>query len=228
MIRVIWAFFVALLCLPMPAQAFGKISPISTVAVIDLGYMGETVAYDPQSRAEMARILTEYIGFHLSQETKLNIIKPEDLGHIMDEQALAGELAEDKAIDLGKLMKADYILCGNILGFGIDQNSTQSLVNVSETKAKTKLNLKLIDVKTGSILASAIADGVSGGARWNTGALLGILKQFKAIHVPLDYVGGDTESHNMEIFDNSLMKAANVAVAMLLEKVGLVKQKQED
>lgn len=228
MMRVIWAICIVLLCLPMPARAFGKISPISTLAVIDLGYMGETVASDPQSRADMAKVLTEYIGFHLARETKLNVIKPEDVGHIMDEQALAGELMLDKAIDLGKLMKADYILCGNLLGFGVDQNTTGFIVNVNETKARAKLNLKLIDVRTGSILASAIADGVSGSSSGSSGGVMALVSLFAKTHIPLDSYNWDNESVNGEIVENSLTKAASVAVEKLLEKVGLVKQKQED
>ena len=230
MMRVIWAIFVALLWFPMLAQAFGKISPVSTIAVIDLGFKGESVATDPHSRVEMAKVVSEYIAFHLEKETKLVVWQPESFGYAMDEQALAltGGFTQDKAIEIGKAMKADSILCGNILGFGVDRSFTSTIgINVDQTKATTKLGLKLIDVRTGAILASAVGDGVSDASGGGT-SLPMLVAAFTRIHPPISAYMWDNASINGEMVDISMEKAANKAVEMLLQKVGLIKPKQED
>lgn len=230
MMRVVWALLLALCCFPLPAQAFSKISPSSTIAVIDLGFKGESVATDPHSRAEMARIATEYIGFHLERETKFVVWTAESFGYAVDEQTLAltGGFTQDKAVEIGKAMKADYILCGNILGFGVDHLSTSTIgINVDETIATTKLSLQLIDARTGGIIATAIADGVSGASGGGT-SLPMLVTAFAGIHVPVAAYMWDNHSVNGEIVDMSLTKAANSAVSKLLEKVGISKPKAEE
>lgn len=230
MMRVVWAFLLALCWFPLHAEAFSKISPGSTIALIDLGFKGESVATDSQSRTEMARVATEYIGFHLERETKFVVWTAESFGYAVDEQTLAltGGFTQDKAVEIGRAMKADYILCGNILGFGVDRHSTSAIaVTVDETKATTKLGLQLIDARTGSIIASAIADGVSGASGGVT-SLPGLLKAYKIIHVPIEAYTWNNHSVNGEIVDMSLTKAANSAVSMLLEKAGITKPKAEE
>lgn len=228
MMRMIWVICAALICFPLPVCAFGKISPTSTIAVIDLGFKGENVASDPQSRIDMAKVVTEYIGFHLERETQLVVCTAESSGYALDEQALAltGGFTQDRAIEIGKAMKADYILCGNILAFGIDRHFTSTVgVNVDETKATTKLSLQLIDARTNSILASAIADGVSGSSSGGT-SLPMLVAAFAGVHPPVGAYMWDNATINEEVVDNSLTKAANLAVEKLLEKVGLLKLKQ--
>ena len=230
MMRVVWAVLLALCCLPLTAQAFSKISPSSTIAVVDLGFKGESVATDPHARAEMAKVVTEYIGFHLERETKFVVWTAESFGYAADEQtmALTGGFTQDKAVEIGKTMKADYILCGSILGFGVDHHSISTVgVSVDETKATTKLSLQLIDARTGGIVATAIADGVSGSSGGGT-SLPSLLMAFTGVHVPVDVYMWDNHSVNGEIIDMSLTKAANSAVSKLLEKVGISKPKAEE
>ena len=204
MMRVVWAFLLALCWFPLHAESFSKISPGSTIALIDLGFKGESVA--------------------------TVVWTSESFGYAVDEQTLAmtGGFTQDKAVEIGRAMKADYILCGNILGFGVDRHSTSAIaVTVDETKATTKLGLQLIDARTGSIIASAIADGVSGASGGVT-SLPGLLKAYKIIHVPIEAYTWNNHSVNGEIVDMSLTKAANSAVSMLLEKAGITKPKAEE
>ncbi len=228
--RVILAIFLALLSFSMPVQAFSRIPSGATIAVIDLGFMGEDVASDTQSRADMAKVATEYITFHLTRQTQLVVWRPEDIAYALEEKALAltGGLEESKAVEVGRAMHADYILCGNILGFGVDRSNISTVgINVDQVKATTKLGLKLIDARTGSVLASAIRDGVSAASGGDT-SLPMLIEAFMKVQLPANVYLWNNQIINGELVENSIERAANLAVDKLLKDLGILQPKKDD
>ena len=221
--RIVAVFCLFIICLPISVHAMSKVPNGSTVAIVGVGFMGEDTSFDNISRSAMAKVAKEYMGFHLEKQTDFIVELPEDVANTADEQHLffTGEVDDNTAMNLGKSLQADYILYGNILGVGINESSNSTIGFFNEKiDVKTKLHIKLIDARTGRIVASSMGDGIS-GASTGASSFFSLVSAFTSVHVPIDSYMWDQTSVNGEIIENSVEEAAAIAVEKMLGKIGI-------
>lgn len=201
------------------ALAFPRIPTDAAVSVVGLGYMGEDGS-NRETRERLADLATQSAAFYLSRSTDLNITEAADREKILQEQGLvmSGNVEDSMALEIGKLQHADYVLCGNIIGMGIEYSDEDNPIFGRQTKkAVAKISLHLIDVKTGSVVSMATADGSSES---NSGSVLTILSG-----LPQAGNFGGYVFHNntvsAELLNNAVEHGLTGAMDKLLDKLAI-------
>ena len=202
--------------------AFPRIPNDAAVSIVGLGYMGEDGS-NRDTRARLAYLATQSAALYLSRSTSLNITETADREKILQEQGLelSGNIEDSAALEVGKLQQADYVLCGNIIGMGIDYSDEDSPLYGRETKkAVAKISLHLIDVKTGNVVSMVTADGSSES---NSGSVLSILSALPQAGNFGGYVFYNRVT-SAELLNNAVEDGLVIAMDKLLEKLAIKHQ----
>ena len=196
--------------------AFPRIPADASVSIVGIGYMGEDGS-NREIKENLTNLATQSAALYLSRSTSLNITEVADRGKILQEQglALSGSIADSDALKIGKLQHADYVICGNIVGMGINYSDENNPIFDRETtKAVAKISLHLIDVKTGSVVSMVTADGSSES---NSGSILrGLL--------PLGWVDFKNETTPTGLLTNAVEDGLTGAMDKLLDKLAIKHQ----
>ena len=115
---------------PTPAKG-----PSPTVAILAMKNLG------PFTRLrEMESGIAEILQASLSAFEDVRLVEREDLDRVLDEQkmSLSGLVDPDKAIEVGRLLKADRFISGSFL----------------EMEDELRLQVRLVDTETATVLAS--------------------------------------------------------------------------
>ena len=202
--------------------AFPRIPADASVSIVGLGYMGEDGS-NRETREKLADLATQSAELYLSRSTNLNITEAADREKILQEQGLelSGNMEDSAALEIGKLQHADYVLCGNIVGMGVEfTDEDNPLYRLHTKKAEAKISLRLIDVKTGSIVSMVTANGSSES---NSGAALEILRA-----LPQTSFFGGYNFYNRtaasELLNNAVEDGLTGAMDKLLDKLAIKHQ----
>ena len=183
-----------------------------TIAVVNFrnrsGYSGEWSLGDGMS---------DMLATALFKTGKFKVVERGQLGIILKERqmALDGELDAGFAMKLGQLTGADYIITGTVSEFGLSQGGIGGVgggfhgfggLGVKTQTARVVVDVRIIDVKNGQIVAADQGEGkestgslTAGGGNWH------------------DYGGISFGSSG---FDSSLPgKATRKAINSLVEKI---------
>ncbi|SFW54810.1 CsgG/HfaB family protein [Selenomonas ruminantium] len=197
--------------------AFPRIPSDAAVSVVGFGYMGEDGS-NRETREKLADLATQSAAFYLSRSTGLNITEVADREKILQEQGLelAGNIEDSTAREIGKLQKADYVLCGNIVGMGIEFTDEDNPLYDRETKkAMAKISVHLIDVRTGSVISMVTSDGSS---ECNSGSVLRILGALAPTGNFDGYVFYN-QAASAELLNNAVEDGLTGAMDKLLDKL---------
>lgn len=105
----------------------------------------------------------------LFKSNKFDVIERERIGLVIQEQKFqqTDMVDENSAVKLGKLLGADVIVTGNVTEFGIKQSGLDfnrfaphglTGLNVHTQTVRVAMDARLIDVKTGKLIAAESAD----------------------------------------------------------------------
>jgi curli biogenesis system outer membrane secretion channel CsgG len=98
----------------------------------------------------------------LQQSGKFTVIERAQLQSILSEQSLgaSGAVSPSTAPKIGKLLGVQLIFTGSISAFSIKGGSGGAFgINVSSTRAKSTLDVRLIDTTTGEVILTATGSG---------------------------------------------------------------------
>lgn len=202
--------------------AFPRIPADASVSIVGIGYMGEDGS-NRETRENLTNLATQSAALYLSRSTSLNITEVADRGKILQEQglALSGSIADSDALKIGKLQHADYVICGNIVGMGINYSDENNPIFDRETtKAVAKISLHLIDVKTGSVVSMVTADGSSES---NSGSVLSILRGLPQASI-FGGVDFKNETTPTGLLTNAVEDGLTGAMDKLLDKLAIKHQ----
>jgi curli biogenesis system outer membrane secretion channel CsgG len=114
---------------------------VKTLAIMEFGDVRQ--AKEKSSYDNPAKIIQEKIITGLASQGTFKIIEREQLDKILAEQRLqaAGLIDNASAVELGKMLGADGIMIGTITEYG----------RTIYPKARLTINVRVVDVKTGSV-----------------------------------------------------------------------------
>ena len=159
-----------LLGIASPGAAMPRLPIGASVVVVELGFAGENDADQMigLTRRKMASRAVEDINLRIMQQAGQRLALkdlPDDSSfyeHAEDERALAGGVKESEAMHIGKAVGADYVVYGSLIGAGINDSSVESMLYNAQTRTATvTLTLRVIDCRSGAIVAMATGEGAS-------------------------------------------------------------------
>ncbi len=106
------------------------------------------------------------------------VLERAQMKRILGEQDFgrSGRVDESKAVEIGKLLGARLVIFGALTEF--DYASTGSVriggIGISGSKARTKLNGRIVDAQTGEILGAVVGEGEESGATLSVNTYRGI------------------------------------------------------
>ena len=159
-----------LLGIASPGATMPRLPIGASVVVVELGFAGENDADQMigLTRRKMASRAVEDINLRIMQQAGQRLALkdlPDDSSfyeHAEDERALAGGVKESEAMHIGKAVGADYVVYGSLIGAGINDSSVESLLYNAQTRTATvTLTLRVIDCRSGAIVAMATGEGAS-------------------------------------------------------------------
>jgi len=134
------------------------------IAVIDFDNNSGDPAGDSLVKGVYARMISG-----LDASNKFRIIERKKLESVLSELGLqmAGLANSGKTEELGKLLGADALLFGEITSVKYSRNKQSIFIMWTEgEKTEVAMNARLVDVKTGELLASASADSYVKQRNW--------------------------------------------------------------
>ena len=142
---------------------------------------------------EDASIVSDYVYDALVNSDEFDVVEREHLKEILNEQALghSGPVDERTASEFGRLVGAQYIICGNITGIAT-RKSTGEIVGlgVSQAKVYAHVSARCIEVETGRVWLAGRGDGRATNTQMN--APLRIIRigtdkvDFEQVHTALE------------------------------------------
>lgn len=119
---------------------------------------------------EDASIVSDYVYDALVNSDEFDVVEREHLKEILNEQALghSGPVDERTASEFGRLVGAQYIICGNITGIAT-RKSTGEIVGlgVSQAKVYAHVSARCIEVETGRVWLAGRGDGRATNTQMN-------------------------------------------------------------
>ena len=119
---------------------------------------------------EDASIVSDYVYDALVNSDNFDVVEREHLKEILKEQALghSGPVDERTAAEFGRLVGAQYIICGNITGIAT-RKSTGEIVGlgVSQAKVYAHVSARCIEVETGRVWLAGRGDGRATNTQMN-------------------------------------------------------------
>ncbi len=146
------------------AAAAPPVKPRLAVGLVKAGSTARTGA----NANEHIPAFTDTLISRLAQTRRFQLIDRQETDQLLDEQ-LAQAMAENRALPsvMGQLKGADYLLIGSVSNFAIDKTATKlpgsSRVLVG-TKGRVEGNMRVVDARTGDVLASrkiSVAESLS-------------------------------------------------------------------
>lgn len=195
-----------------PAEAAVRLG--ASVAIVSVGFYGQN---DVETRKILAGKATEFVGEYMFKGSKLKVkdmeeALPELKANGVDTE---GNITQDDAAKIGKLLNADYVIYGNIMSLSITHDSTGVVVVETESViANTDMMLKMVDTHTGSIVSTGRGKGSS---RQTSGSVI----------VPTNTTVGmyqwGSDQLSQEIVDRAVIESSEHAVQELLKKINMQK-----
>ena len=131
-------------------------------------------AYGIRGPAENTEAFVDMLTTALVKLKKFNVIERDRMNDLLKEQALgeSGIIDESTAHKLGSVQGIDYVLLGAITQYGIDKKGigTRGLLGrfdfaAGREKARMTVDIKIIDVETGSIAIAETVTETAEGAK---------------------------------------------------------------
>jgi len=158
---------------------------VPTVAVLDFSTRGLTGDWWGQFEPGVA--ISDLVTDQLVNTHKFNVVERKKLDVVMDEHKLSadGEVSPATYIQRGQLAGARYLITGNVLQFertGSSNAAVGSLVGgfagavlggLSSTRVTLKVQVRIIDTKTGQIVQSFADEKTEKSSSWGAGGFGG-------------------------------------------------------
>ncbi|MBP5200870.1 MAG: hypothetical protein J6Z82_09525 [Schwartzia sp.] len=119
---------------------------------------------------EDASIVSDYVYDALVNSDKFDVVEREHLKEILKEQALghSGPVDERTAAEFGRLVGAQYIICGNITGIATRKSTGEIVgIGVSQAKVYAHVSARCIEVETGRVWLAGRGDGRATNTQMN-------------------------------------------------------------
>ncbi len=122
--------------------------------------------------------LADLVTESLVAKGSYRVLERAQMKRILGEQDFgrSGRVDESKAVEIGKLLGARLVIFGALTEF--DYASTGGVriagIGISGSKARTKLNGRIVDVQTGEILGAVVGEGEESGATLSVNTYRGI------------------------------------------------------
>ena len=119
---------------------------------------------------EDATIVSDYVYDALVNSDKFDVVEREHLKEILKEQALghSGPVDERTAAEFGRLVGAQYIICGNITGIATRKSTGEIVgIGVSQAKVYAHVSARCIEVETGRVWLAGRGDGRATNTQMN-------------------------------------------------------------
>ena len=198
----LWVAFGTAITLSTTAEALAQDRP--RVAV--LSFENRTDWWGRQLGASAASQLT--VG--LVNSGAFAVLERQQVESVYEELYMgqSGAVTPEQAVELGKLLGAEYLITGELTGFNISQrggglNLGGLQVGASETRAESAMNVRVIRVETGEIVAAAQAQGNEVLGR---GIVTDVIRT------------AETTEYNPTIADQALGPAIQTILANLVEQ----------
>lgn len=211
----------------------------ASVVVVELGFAGENDADQMLglTRRKMASSAIEDINLKIAQRAgKRLALKnlPDDSAlyqHAEETRALTGGVGESEAMQIGQRIGADYVVYGSLIGAGINESSVDALVYSERSRTATvSLTLRVIDCRSGDIVAMATGEGSSKLPLESSSDVLQIAHMIMTVRSGgtsngLGSLGDKTISSAAQeaavnLLSDTVGKAAGIAADNLLEQLG--------
>ncbi len=151
------------------------VSKNAQVAVMDLGIHSGACS-SSIANSDYGAIGTEYIISHLVDRKIYIVMDKEFVRDRIREQGLnmTGLIDPDTAVKLGKNLHTQYLLYGNVNDITVSDTGTSVGGNISGgmqvNTVKAHIILRMLDVKTGCIVAAAKGEGRSRSTKTEVGS----------------------------------------------------------
>ena len=117
-----------------------------------------------------ASIVSDYVYDALVNSDAFDVVEREHLEQVLREQVLghSGPVDERTAADFGRLVGAQYIVCGSITGLSTRKSAGEIVgLGVSQSKVYAHVSARCIKVETGRVWLAGRGDGRATNTRMN-------------------------------------------------------------
>ena len=189
-------FAVFALC-QLPSVCFAGLSDYPTLAIIPFD---KKASVSPELTLKDVTIANEIAYDELVNSGYFDVVERERLDAVCDELSLgmSGIVDPATAVQAGKLLGAQYILCGSLNGLSTRRNSGE-IIGIGNKNAQVyaHISMRVIEVETGRVVLASRGDGRA------TNTLT---------HAPLRIIHVGTEGFDQEQVYDAIEKAAVDAV----------------
>lgn len=154
-------FLAAMLLLlwQLPALCFAGLSDYPTLAIMPFD---KKASVSPELTLRDVTIANEIAYDELVNSGYFNVVERERLDAVCDELTfdMSGLVDTSSAARVGKMLGAQYILCGSLNGLSTRRN-TAEIIGTGQKNAQVyaHITMRVIDVETGSIVLSGRGNG---------------------------------------------------------------------
>lgn len=154
-------FLAAMLLLlwQLPALCFAGLSDYPTLAIMPFD---KKASVSPELTLRDVTIANEIAYDELVNSGYFNVVERERLDAVCDELSfdMSGLVDTGSAARVGKMLGAQYILCGSLNGLSTRRN-TAEIIGTGQKNAQVyaHITMRVIDVETGSIVLSGRGNG---------------------------------------------------------------------
>jgi len=149
-------------------------------AVMEFDYRGPDKEF-----ASTAAGLADTVVNGLVKSGRLRLVERRKLQAAMGEAALSltGVVDPDKAVEVGKLLGANYIIVGSVTSVSVRDEGRSAVVATKTTRtAEVMAEARMLEVATGLLIATGVARGEAEGAEKHLmGASTGVLPEKRAL-----------------------------------------------
>lgn len=119
---------------------------------------------------EDASIVSDYVYDALVNSDAFDVVEREHLEQVLREQVLghSGPVDERTAADFGRLVGAQYIICGSLTGLSTRRSAGEVAgLGVTQSKVYAHVSARCIEVETGRVWLAGRGDGRATNTRMN-------------------------------------------------------------
>lgn len=179
------------------------------IAVMDLGeFSGAFIS--ELNTDNVGAMAATYITAKLADEKKFAVISRRNFKDQLDEKNLqvSGLITPNKAREIAKILNVDYLIYGNVNNVdGIEKVFDVKLNGGKFHELKVRFTVRMMDVKTGKIIAAVKGEGVSKSTEF-TGGKGAVTVKIGTAEIPQICV------------HNAIKKAAENVAEKLIESLG--------
>ncbi|MBR4153203.1 MAG: hypothetical protein IKT98_09640 [Selenomonadaceae bacterium] len=167
-------------------KIFAVMSALAILLSLNCAAAKKSVAVMPlenvsgNNEQKVAEIMTEQLIVAIHNAGTYTVVERAQMGAILREQGLQNIIGDsDEAIEIGKLIGADYTLVGKVTTAFVEQNPTATTIStigaalgigaaasgfVNQFKGRIALEYRLVDNKTGEIIVAKNIEGNKSGS----------------------------------------------------------------